>query len=191
MDRLIKLTKTLDCDWMKVEDELKNGLLDKIIIELRSRAYELNNKKYKEVKNKWGIYLFQIKSECSYNFESLKKEWEEKAKNLGYRKFPKIYKGRFNELAIESTKVNEEYAFYLGKGEDLGGRIEQHICHELDNSTYGLKIKGRTQFENCLTYSFWELPIECTKENKAINQFIMTQLESSIRNRLHPLVGKQ
>lgn len=191
MDILQEFTNDFSCRWNTVQKELDEGLLQIIVEQLKAKTFPLTNRSYTQVSNRWGIYLFQIRTDCNYHFESLKKAWEDDAKAIGYRKFPKVYKGRFQKLAIEHTESDTPYAFYLGKSEKLGHRIEQHITHDQTNATYGLKLKGRPDFYDCISYSFWELPIEHPQGNRAVAQFVLTQLEHALRNQLHPLIGKQ
>ena len=138
------------------------------------------------IRNDFGIYAFYIKPEKPYSaVEDLIDVWNED----GFKKYPKVVKRRFNEQTCCSEGW---YCMYIGKGENLRNRIEEHLTHPAKHATYGLKLKERLMFlkQNKIQIGFWHLP-EMENVPKEIKQFIITNFESELRKKLKPWIGKQ
>ena len=84
------------------------------------------------------------------------------------------------------------YCFYLGKGENIRNRVNEHITHGATHATYGLKLKERKIFldTNEIEVGYWHLP-EMPDVPREIKQFIITNFESRLRDELKPWIGKQ
>ncbi|WP_338733458.1 hypothetical protein [Mangrovimonas cancribranchiae] len=187
MTTLIDFYNNFETLWEKTEEELDKAL-PKIIHELEQNAKPIANTSFENVKSLWGVYVFFIIPNKKFNEKKLIKDWENS--NEGHIKFPKVCKSRF-EKSIHSKTTH--YTFYIGKSEQVGKRIKEHITHNKHASTYGLKLKDR-HFTNThkITYAYWQLPNTLQENNnKPIKQFIITQLERKLRNRLNPWIGKQ
>lgn len=182
-DQIIKL----DDFWKNIQENIiSDEYLNSIKNKLKENRCSIEENSYVNIKNTFGIYVFYIKPVEAYSLESLTEKWNQK----GYDKYPKIVQKRFSKHT--DININTEYVFYIGKSEELGSRIKQHITHKGKTSTYSLKLKGRDFFnkEN-ITFSYWELPLELSKCSKEIKQFIITQIETELRDRLNPWIGKQ
>ncbi len=194
MSTLINFTTQFEELWKitKVSFEDKDGLYNQIINELKDDANLHHNLEdvdhLKKLDKSFGIYLFQIKPETAYTYESLLEEWDTNARSQQYTKFPRVCKGRF----LKSLKENpvEPYAFYIGKSEKLGKRITEHLTHKKDHATYGLKLNGR-KIKEQLVYSYWEFPPELESVQVEIKQFLLQRIESHLRNKLKVWIGKQ
>ena len=169
--------------WNKVD---LSKQIPTIINKLDVIKHSISNVNYDAIKNDFGIYIFYIKPQKAYTLDTLQQDWEEKE----YSKYPKVIKKRF--LKHGDIELRREYPFYIGKSEAFAKRIKQHITHSGNTSTYSLKLKGRSFFnEHNITFAYWRLPDqlkECTSE---IKQFIITQIESELREKLNPWVGKK
>ncbi len=139
-----------------------------------------------DLKNDFGIYVFFIKPGKYFsNTEQLEKLW-----NLdGFKKYPKIVKKRF---MMQQCCDAGWFTFYIGKGEKLKNRVQEHINHNATHATYGLKLKDRKQFlkENDIEIGYWHLP-EMREVPREIKQFIITNMESALRDEMLPWIGKQ
>ncbi len=135
--------------------------------------------------NDFGIYIFFVKPEHVFkDCESLMDVW-----NIdSFRKYPKVIKKRFRECEAKDGW----FPFYIGKSENLGKRVNEHLSHHSQHATYGLKLKDRTEFlrNNKIEVGFWKLP-EMESVPREIKQFIITNLEFILRDKMKPLVGKQ
>ena len=107
---------------------------------------------------------------------------------IGFEKYPKIVKSRY-----EKAKTKDDwFTFYIGKSENIHSRVKEHLIHSPKNSTYGLKLKERKTFltKNEIKVGFWSLP-DMPTVDKAIKQFIITNLERELRDSMLPWIGKQ
>ena len=84
------------------------------------------------------------------------------------------------------------FSLYIGKGEKLKNRIDEHLNHPPTHATYGLKLSKREKFldDHEIEIGFWHLP-EMPGVSREIKQFIITNLESRLRDELKPWIGKQ
>ncbi|WP_100613628.1 GIY-YIG nuclease family protein [Confluentibacter citreus] len=187
MKEIIKFTKDFESKWRTTIESINtNNGLKSIIDSFDDNRKSINSENYNKVLKKFGIYIFYIKPIKPYDLEILKNDW----KQFGYDKYPKISEKRFK--SIMPIDVDKWYPFYIGKAENLGDRLKQHITHKENTPTYGLKLNGRDYFNaHNIEYSFWELPDELVNTKKEIKQFLMTQLETKLRNQLKPWIGKQ
>ena len=187
MKEIIEFARGFETIWEETKQKIKtNDSVETIFKKLELEKKPISEMFYSEIENTFGVYIFYIKPTKKYNLSSLKQDWNDKA----YIKYPNIIQTRFEKhLPI---KTSTQYPFYIGKSEKLGSRVRQHINQEKDKTTYGLKLKGRRYFniEN-ITFSYWKLPEELANCTKEIKQFIITQIESELRNKLNPWIGKQ
>ena len=139
-----------------------------------------------DLKNDFGIYVFFIKPSIPFsNAEQLEKLWKEE----GFKNYPQIVKKRFEaQECCEAGWFN----LYVGKGENLKRRVEEHLNHHSNHATYSLKLKERKVFlnENEIEIGFWHLP-PMPEVPREIKQFIITNMESQLRDKMQPWIGKQ
>lgn len=196
----------------KLEKELTNKLndidkiMDKQVIKCKEylecednkwicfKIDTINIENFSKYKNKGGIYYLQIKFNGKLNkfnnkekiFDLLVKEWKSDNRN----KIPNIIKKRRHKYDKEYLKGDNWIPFYIGKSNNFGNRINEHFNKEISSETYSLKL-------NCITSDFFK---DCDYRIKFIE---MTQLvedkyywsvvniESKLREKLHPICGKQ
>lgn len=172
---------------LKVSKDWKGLNKKAIILEIR-RSFAITKKLIYsdfDIPNQFGIYAFFIKPNENYSdIESLEVAWNIKS----FRKFPNVVKKRFS---ISESK-DGWFPFYIGKSEKLGSRINEHLKHHSQHSTYGLKLKYRASFlkNNQIEVGYWCLP-EMSDVSNEIKQFIITNLESQLREEMKPWIGKQ
>lgn len=137
-----------------------------------------------KLKNTFGIYVFFYKGKTS--FKTLA-ELEDTWYSEGIKKSPRVIKKNFSEC----LSIEDYYSFYVGKSEKVKSRVGEHLNHQKEHSTYGLKIKDRKNFvENDFQIGYWYL--ETSDEvSIEIKQFIITTIEQKIREKLNPLIGKK
>lgn len=83
------------------------------------------------------------------------------------------------------TVLSEWMPVYLGKSKNVARRVLEHINLPLEKTTFALKLKARPAMA-LRAFRFHALELEV--ENYDI---IAPALESALRNRFHPLIGKQ
>lgn len=172
-----------------IKDELL-AILNKIDAQVDAIKFELQeNKKpiqfFEKDTNLPGVYAFFIKPKSSVTLRQLENAWNIKS----IIKFPKVVKYRFKK----SIKNNSEYyTFYVGKSEKIDTRLKEHITHTSKITTYGLKLNDRVDFlnDNELFFSKFEMK-ELVGRDPSIIQFVITRLESQLRGKMNPWVGKQ
>lgn len=138
------------------------------------------------IKNDFGIYAFFIQPNEKFStVERLIEVWNQE----GFRKYPKVVKKRF---AAQECCSQGWYSFYIGKGEKLKNRVFEHLNHDATQATYGLKLKDRESFldNNNIEVGYWHLP-KMPGVPREIKQFIITNMESRLRDELKPWIGKQ
>ena len=187
MKELETFTKDFDRLWAKTQTTmLSNNTLDNIERHLLNNQQSIGSNQYTTLNKKFGIYIFYIKPKQTYNYKSLCEDWRQS----NYDRYPKVIKKTFNQY--QDIDTEKWYPLYIGKCQNLGKRLLEHITHRDKKSTYSLKLNGRAQFSSDnVTYSFWELPHTVMTDSKEIKQFILTQLEYQLRRKINPWIGKQ
>ncbi|MDD7914116.1 hypothetical protein H9I45_00800 [Polaribacter haliotis] len=185
MKKLIKFADDFKNLWEEFDKTIFSDFeIEKIINELKLKSER--NEDYTTIENDFGVYVFFIKPHENFTNDSLLAAWREPS----YSNYPKVAKTRFN--SYKNININEVYPFYIGKSEKLGSRITEHFTHKGTTSTYSLKLKDRTLFDkNEITFAYWKLPKELENHPKTLKQFIITELEKKLRNKLMPWIGKQ
>jgi len=131
-----------------------------------------------------GIYLLEIKNNEKFNsFESwvtdFKEKWEDE-------KYLKCFTPNLKKKRIEKhTELKEWIPIYIGKSKKIEGRIHEHIFKELNKTTFALKLNARENIEN---ERFRLKTIKCEVDNYNL---IVPSIESQLRNKINPLIGKQ
>lgn len=150
-------------------------------------------------KDKMALYSNQNNSKKNSNtqkrdyfFESLKKLWSESIEREG-SSYPKVIKKRFlHHFCLRPIRINfesEEWIpFYLGINKNINGRVFQHI--KCDSSTFSMKLSHLSEsvFSKCpIRVSTYVIPDIESKRR----YLLVKEIEGIVRQRLHPLVGKQ
>jgi len=175
----------------KVDDEfdLQVQTIATIIDDLNFQPqfiFELNDSiDYKVINslNYKGVYLIEIETNPQLNYEEwlakFKIEWEDP-----------LYKRHFvPNIKLKRTKEHKElkewFPLYIGKSKLISIRIKEHLDFKLTRNTTALKLRERTNlYGNRFRISTIEVDV------KNYDQ-ILPQIETVLRNRLNPIVGRQ
>ncbi|ENW08420.1 hypothetical protein F934_00007 [Acinetobacter beijerinckii ANC 3835] len=94
---------------------------------------------------------------------------------------PNFQKKRINH----HVSLAEWMPLYLGKSKNVGKRVLEHINLAINKKTYALKLKARRDMSN-YKLRLCAVPIEVQHYD-----IIVPVLESKLRDRFNPLIGKQ
>lgn len=132
-----------------------------------------------------GVYAFFITSKHKTNYYDFEQLWRDDT-IVNYSKVSAINFQRSTQAEKKS------HTLYLGKSEKIDDRINEHLTQSKNSTTYGLKLNGRTElFKNYeLFYSRYELK-NMIGLDPSIIQFVITRVESNLRGKMNPWVGKQ
>lgn len=131
-----------------------------------------------------GLYLIEVKSNVKHsNFkdwlEEFKTKWEDP-------KYIKSFTPNFKKKRIHThSELKEWMPLYLGKSRNLRTRIRTHIFKELHKPTFAMKLLAR---ENLKGEIFRLSKIRLDVKNY---DTIMPKVESQLREKINPLIGKQ
>ncbi|MUV04599.1 hypothetical protein GN157_12855 [Flavobacterium rakeshii] len=142
---------------------------------------------FSQVKKK-GVYLFEL------NLDSDRlsgKKRETKIKNFAEDWSKKKHDSFFSSSVIKKRlsmyeKFDKQWLpLYIGKNKDIYKRILEHINLSTDKNTYAMKLKHR---KNLHGLQFRVSVIEIDVINY---DFIVPHIERILREKYHPLIGKQ
>lgn len=131
-----------------------------------------------------GIYRIDVSTsggptEISAWVEELRQEWE-------HEDFKKSFTPNLKKKRIAQHRVLPEWMpLYLGKSKKVGRRVLEHINLGMKKSTFALKLKARP---GMAARSFRLHTLALPVQNYDV---IAPALETALRNRFHPLIGKQ
>jgi len=137
-----------------------------------------------EIKGK-GVYLIEIRNNKNFNdfktwVENFRLEWENP---LYKRRFvPNLKKIRIKN---QDGKFDEWIPLYIGKSNNISGRVLEHIHKRLDQNTFALKLNAR---EHAKKETFRLSIIQIPTENY---NMIMPVIESTLRKKINPILGRQ
>ncbi len=185
----------------------KDDFLDSCIKKLKEQTLEIvfdedNPQKFagENISNTHGIYMFWadfskwVAGPCD-SLQALLESFEDKWNNKnGCEKcinFPQVYKTRVENL-IKQNKGNEpvvakDIPFYLGKAEKVAKRIKDHFNLEATNTTYALKLNARAESLKGIKFKVAWLPFDVSDDE----YFVVSKIESLLRDKLNPIIGKQ
>jgi hypothetical protein len=86
----------------------------------------------------------------------------------------------------KNEALQEWMPLYLGKAKKVGNRIWEHLYLEKDKRTFALKLKAR----NLLAGNRFRLSVLRLPDVQHYD-VLAPKLEAALRNKLHPLVGRQ
>lgn len=176
MQRLIKLDKELSSLFADFND-IANELEMKDICDLSDEA-TIAQQSYA------GIYRIDVSTagssaEVAEWIKAFQVEWEHEA--YLKKSTPSLIKKRISK----HKQLSEWMPLYLGKAEKVGERVLGHINGKLNTTTYALKLKARVNMNN---KKFRLLTLAVPVTNYGL---IVPTLESALRDRFHPILGKQ
>lgn len=181
MKTLVDFTLDFNKIWENLDKEV---ILKQILDDINKSQFNININS-KAIPNQFGLYAFFIKPRTRYgSIKTLEDDWI----NQEFSNYPKIIKKRFER----DSKKEEWIPFYIGKSEKVGKRILEHLNHQKNHATYGLKLKDRVDFKlkNEIKVGYWLLP-ENERTPVEIKQYIITNFEMVLRKKLNPWIGKQ
>lgn len=136
-----------------------------------------------ESKSVCGIYYFQIKfsndiPDGDNKADFLKDEWNKDQRNH----IPPIIKKNINN----NIKSDEWIPLYIGKCEDVYGRLKQHLIGESTTSSLRLNEIKSGIFKK----ADYKISILNLDELKKENYWIVSKIEKNIREGLKPICGR-
>jgi len=131
-----------------------------------------------------GVYLLEIKNNTKFeDFTSWLNYFEPKWAD------PKYIASYTSNLKQKRTSKHKELKdwipLYIGKSKDIEGRVHEHIFKELHKTTYALKLNAR---ENLFNETFRISTIKIDLLNYGA---LMPIIESTLRDKINPIIGKQ
>jgi hypothetical protein len=131
-----------------------------------------------------GVYRIDVQTsgtetELAAWIAKFRSEWE-------HADFKKSFTPNLKKKRIAGhTTLPEWMPLYLGKSKNVGKRVLEHIKLPLNKTTFALKLNARPGMaERTLRLHTLELRVQNYDA-------IVPALESALRNRFHPLIGKQ
>ncbi len=176
MNRIAQLDEQLS-NLFEGFNAIANDLNMGVICDLADKS-KIEQQKYP------GIYRIDISTAgtalgVAEWIETLRGEWE-------HEDFLKKFTPNFKKKRIaEHKQLTEWMPLYLGKSKTVGKRVLEHINLGLEKSTFALKLNARAGMAK---RKFRLSTLELRVKNYDL---IAPALESALRNRFHPLVGKQ
>ena len=131
-----------------------------------------------------GVYRIDVQTSGTADdladwIAAFQAEWE-------HADFKKWFTPNLKKKRIAGHKTLPEWMpLYLGKSKNVAKRVLEHINLPLEKTTFALKLKARPAMgSRVLRFHALEVRV---KNYDAI----VPVLEASLRNRLHPLIGRQ
>ena len=135
-----------------------------------------------------GVYFFDIQfpfrtEDAFFDFIEM---WGAKGSANAQKGTSRTYPKRAKNH-IEKVKAGEFVPFYVGKNKNVRSRVTQHLTGAANSGTYGLKLLSRAELlKGCkprASGAIFDISPEA--------YFSIEFLEVALRERLHPIVGKQ
>ena len=129
-----------------------------------------------------GIYMLEIINDRKFvDFTDwvthFRKEWE----NEDYKAVPGLKKIRIKE----HKELGDCIPLYIGKSKNIKGRIKGHIFLGIEQKTFALKLNARKNMKT-VTFRLSYIPINANNYD-----WIVPKVESNLRNKYNPIVGRQ
>lgn len=174
---------------MKVSDiddlvePLKAGL-DEFIKEMTFRPLcDLYDKDKVRKQNYNGLYLIEVSTKGHKDLNDwinyFVGVWDRDDFSKSFTSTTKIRRIR------KHSKLKKWMPMYLGKSSNVASRLLQHIELPKEKRTFALKFEARNNIQGI------KFRVSVIKLNSCNYGFISSHLESGMRNRLNPIVGKQ
>ncbi|WP_421764352.1 hypothetical protein [Ekhidna sp.] len=135
--------------------------------------------KFKKVS---GLYLFEIKNKENQDFDMWLSQFRPKWEGLDIMNTPSLKQIRI--LKHKNTSPTW-IPLYIGKSNNLFDRIKGHFVLRSNQRTVGLKLNERVNLKDEII-KISIIKLECTNYS-----IIAPIAESTLRNRLNPIVGRQ
>lgn len=173
----------------QIDDEITRqiSLLDKEIekMEFENVDFEFyisESEKYfkKEALDFQGIYLIEIENKTP-NFKKWIKEFSIKWENKKFHNRPRVRKKSVENLTLTDNWI----PLYIGKSKKVGNRLFEHLFLENNKSTYALKLSDKKFLKN------EKIRIKTIQIEVENYDQIVPHIESKMRDKIKPIVGKQ
>lgn len=131
-----------------------------------------------------GLYLIEIKNDFKYDIFT---DWaNDFCKRWGDERYVKRWVSNPKKMRLSKHQgLNEWIPLYIGKSRKIKDRIHEHIHLKLEQPTTGLKLKVRDNMQNeIFRVSFINIPTENY-------EWVMSNLERILRDRINPIIGRQ
>ncbi|MDN5288607.1 MAG: hypothetical protein JWR38_4881 [Mucilaginibacter sp.] len=131
-----------------------------------------------------GIYFFEIKNT---DFDTDTLTWMNAFTALWKDKdYHKQWVPGIKKIRVRAhTQITDWIPLYIGKSKNVGSRINEHLLKDLDKTTFAMKLKAR---KNLYGKTF---RVQALKMDVINYDVIVPHLESVLRNKWNPIVGKQ
>lgn len=165
--------------------------VDRVIARLRANMREFamtDPTPFSHIPAGNGLYLFEVKFPFSTmaELEAFGQAWGAARGIKTVENAPLSYVKRIRN---NRTRIlaGEFLPLYLGKQENINARAYLHLDDALSSSTYGLKLRARANhFDGCRLRASG-----VTFEIPPSGYFCVELIEAAVRERLHPILGKQ
>ena len=170
-------------------NRIASDIIPDALQSLTNNTYEINFSTDKQIiaPKSFGVYLIEICPHEGFSFSKFLTDWK---KDTTIVKTPNIIK---RPVKIEGNDV--WYPFYIGKSEKLQSRISEHCFQERHKTTYSLKLRCHSDLitQAKFRFSYYEIApnIPDNVLVKSALQYIITNLEKELREKLSPWIGKQ
>lgn len=131
-----------------------------------------------------GLYLIEIKNHKKFDtfldwITDFELKWADD-------KYVKSFTSNLKKKRVQAhIELSDWIPLYIGKSKKIEARIHEHIFKELHKTTFALKLNAR---DNLFNEIFRLKTLKCEVENYSV---IMPILESSFRDRINPIIGRQ
>lgn len=131
-----------------------------------------------------GVYRIDVQTcgtagDLAHWIAAFQAEWE-------HADFKKSFTPNLKKKRIAGHKTLPEWMpLYLGKSKNVAKRMLEHINLPLEKTTFALKLKARPAMASRV------LRFHALEVNVKNYDAIVPVLEASLRNRFHPLIGRQ
>jgi hypothetical protein len=135
-----------------------------------------------------GIYYIEVKFPFTTyeELENFGERWGRIRAGGVPSAMPRYYPERA-KMHRKRISDREFIPFYLGKRLDIKDRLTGHILGKRDSKTYSLKLQSRPEVIKDVIFRFGFLPIPVHEDGF----FCVALIEHALRDRIHPIIGKQ
>lgn len=135
-----------------------------------------------------GLYYFDIAFpfRTDSEFDHFLERWGRKGGGSLQTATARAYTKRASQHK-EKVRLGQPVPFYIGKHKNIRSRVTQHLTGSSESGTYGLKLLSRSELLKGCTIRVGGVALVATREG----YFCVEFLESALRSRLHPVVGRQ
>ncbi|NEU09779.1 hypothetical protein GZH53_15740 [Flavihumibacter sp. R14] len=128
-----------------------------------------------------GVYLFEIKVVVSTNIIAWMTDFTNLWRDVTFSWVPGI-----KNVRVKSHKELKDWMpIYIGKSKRVASRVNDHLLKSSAATTFAMKLKERTNLYGNTFRISW-IPMDVRNYN-----MIVPAIESALRNRYNPIIGRQ